>query len=131
MRTGRLILPTTWLLLSTAGSSLHTAWRHVSSLNFIYPSRAALPPIFIFPCLNSAELCSGFFSEVSLHQTTNDRSGRTNTHREYSSDLSRAAFVFSPGLRVQTDVACLMAMASFHSDIRGPEQGERLLPVRV
>lgn len=43
MRTGRLILSTTWLLLSTAGSSLHTAWRHVSSLNFIYPSRVALP----------------------------------------------------------------------------------------
>lgn len=31
------------MLLSTAGSSLHTARRHVSSLNFIYPSRTALP----------------------------------------------------------------------------------------
>lgn len=41
-RTGRLILRTTWLLLSTAGPWLHAAWRHVSSLNFIYPSRAAL-----------------------------------------------------------------------------------------
>lgn len=54
-----------------------------------------------------------------------------NTHREYSNNLSRAASVFSSGLCVQTSVVCLMATAGFNRDIGGPEQGERLLPVRV
>lgn len=48
-RMGRLIPGTTRLLLSTAASSLHPAWHHVSSLNFVYPSRAAPPAWYLYP----------------------------------------------------------------------------------
>lgn len=91
-------------------SSIHLALRH--------------PPDIYIPMFELGRALLRLVLRVALHHTTKDRSGCVKTHLEYSNNLSKAAFVFSSGLCVQTDVACLMAMVGFSGDIRGPKQGE-------
>lgn len=100
MWTGRLILGTTWLLLSTAGSWLHTVWRHVSSLDFIHPSCTVLPADISIPLFKLSLALLRFVLRGRLAPDYKRQEWLREDSSPIFPNLPGTAFVFGSGLRV-------------------------------